>query len=97
MGDVRPGQQDPFLPRRVHPEPHVERAGHPGVALLVVCGDALLAARQGDQPVKGPAVEQVEAERGGHPAGDGALAGAAGAVDGDDGDAHWEGQEGIGG
>ena len=55
------------------------------MALLVVRGDALLAAREGDQPVKGPAVEQMEAECGGYPAGDGALAGAAGAVDGDNG------------
>ena len=50
----------------------------------VVRGHPLPGARQRDQPVQRPAVEQVPAERDRDPAGDRALAGAAGTVDGDD-------------
>jgi hypothetical protein len=59
------------------------------MAFLVVCANPLLAASQGDQAIQRAAVEQVEAQDGGDPAGNGAFAGATGAVDGDDRDWDW--------
>ena len=83
---VLPAQQDPLIARLVHCEFDVQPAGHLGVTFGVVRADALPGPRQGYQPIQRPAVQQVQAQRGGDPAGDGAFAGAARAVDGDDGD-----------
>ena len=68
----------------VHAEFDVELAGDRGMPLGIVRRDAPPGSGERNQAIERPAVEQVQPQGVGHPAGDGALAGAAGTVDGDD-------------
>lgn len=76
---VLPREKDPVTAKLDR-----EIAGEPGEAPLIVCSDALLQAREGDQPVERSALEIVEAERRRNLLRDGSLSGRGRAVDRDD-------------